>query len=588
MDGLSSTYTSTLYHYDPRPTCNENNPDCGSPYIFCSPKFRCLSKLRPGGNCKGFEGTQICYNGTCKDGKCVADEIPSVTAGPTVLLETTTTLATVIQASTVTTAQLNTTYIAATATTETLTTTNKTEVTPAVTPIPSNPSTNDIFTTSPIETTTVSSFVVASTSQNDINLTSTTNIISVEQITSTITNFSSTTASFDFGTPAFPSVGTQPPTIPAIPGTVAQTTAAQSTTNERGSNLSVIASTIAYSTSEITQFTNPAITTQKGSEVTESVQPTLPSTPFVSAVGSTDSIAIATSISLIPPTVPLPTESNSSILATTPSIPTVEGTNLQTTVVAPITSDRAVQQTGGIESTTVATVATEVQFITRYPAIPTLETSTAQTPPTAASTTIPIETIAPGFTTKIIASPEIPTSTVVTTASPVVISTQAIIIDGSTAEPSSLRSVWFPFTVQRGQGYYKGSVPNAKVTCSGQNVPPGFTSITAGLQWQTPKFPGYTGATVCQARDPALSYGNLTVVLVEVQDAAGQPCKATCLSTKGTYAACSGRVRLSPNAFYSDLNTFRPDAEEALKATWATNTGLVKRRLPDYLVFQCA
>ncbi|KAK3600229.1 hypothetical protein CHS0354_030260 [Potamilus streckersoni] len=35
IDGLSNTFTSQIYDYDPPPTCTVQNPDCGSKYLKC-------------------------------------------------------------------------------------------------------------------------------------------------------------------------------------------------------------------------------------------------------------------------------------------------------------------------------------------------------------------------------------------------------------------------------------------------------------------------------------------------------------------------------------------------------------------------
>lgn len=71
-EGLSSKYASEIYTYQTRPTCSETNPECGSKYLFCDPDhYRCVSKIRKGGNCTGYEGKAICESGKCKNnGKC--------------------------------------------------------------------------------------------------------------------------------------------------------------------------------------------------------------------------------------------------------------------------------------------------------------------------------------------------------------------------------------------------------------------------------------------------------------------------------------------------------------------------------------
>lgn len=80
-DGLSNTYTRELFHYQPRPSCSAQS--CGSQYLFCDTRNnRCLSKVKPGGLCTGFDGTPICYgNGICRNGRCYIDDTPQ-TVGP--------------------------------------------------------------------------------------------------------------------------------------------------------------------------------------------------------------------------------------------------------------------------------------------------------------------------------------------------------------------------------------------------------------------------------------------------------------------------------------------------------------------------
>lgn len=70
-DGLSNMYTDQLYAYEPRPVCSVQNPSCGSVYLFCDTRrYKCLSKIKAGGNCNGFDGSDICYQSQCIGGRC--------------------------------------------------------------------------------------------------------------------------------------------------------------------------------------------------------------------------------------------------------------------------------------------------------------------------------------------------------------------------------------------------------------------------------------------------------------------------------------------------------------------------------------
>lgn len=86
VDGLSERYTNELYRYDQRPVCGQNgqcNPS--SQYLFCETRIdRCLSKIQLNGNCSGLEGQGACYKGACRNGVCVASDVPEVivTGGP--------------------------------------------------------------------------------------------------------------------------------------------------------------------------------------------------------------------------------------------------------------------------------------------------------------------------------------------------------------------------------------------------------------------------------------------------------------------------------------------------------------------------
>ncbi|KAL3075479.1 hypothetical protein niasHS_011986 [Heterodera schachtii] len=80
IDVLSNNYTDNMYEFVPRPSCARtgNSEECGSrDYLWCDSRTNgghavCTSKIKPGGNCAGFEwSAEVCYGySQCVEGRC--------------------------------------------------------------------------------------------------------------------------------------------------------------------------------------------------------------------------------------------------------------------------------------------------------------------------------------------------------------------------------------------------------------------------------------------------------------------------------------------------------------------------------------
>ncbi|CAJ0598669.1 unnamed protein product [Cylicocyclus nassatus] len=83
-DGLANEYTDNLYRYAPRPTCTRQNPNCGSPYLFCDTRGNphCVAKIKPNGLCRGFEGFDACWQGACISSWCRPGRAPQLAEQP--------------------------------------------------------------------------------------------------------------------------------------------------------------------------------------------------------------------------------------------------------------------------------------------------------------------------------------------------------------------------------------------------------------------------------------------------------------------------------------------------------------------------
>ncbi|VDM97281.1 unnamed protein product [Thelazia callipaeda] len=81
---LSNMYTDQMYRYAPRPGCTAQQATCGSPYLFCDTRGfpHCVSKIKFGGLCFGFEAFDACFDGICIMGRCVSGATTSAVCFP--------------------------------------------------------------------------------------------------------------------------------------------------------------------------------------------------------------------------------------------------------------------------------------------------------------------------------------------------------------------------------------------------------------------------------------------------------------------------------------------------------------------------
>uniref|UniRef100_A0A914VW86 Tyrosinase copper-binding domain-containing protein n=1 Tax=Plectus sambesii TaxID=2011161 RepID=A0A914VW86_9BILA len=232
IDGLLNNYTRDFYYYSPRSQCNNTNPDCGSPYIFCdTKKYRCLSKVQMGGNCTGFEGTNICLGGICANGKCIDQDngepttVPITTTTTTTASTTTTTLtpSTTLPSSTFTTPTTTITTTSPLATTAIPTASSTPTITTTIINQPPTPNPDELTTPSPPWSSTNGTVPITPTTPSlttqTFTSTSTTTVIATEQSTSSAFTTTTTTTP-----PPDTTTTTIPQTTPSDPSTTVSTT----------------------------------------------------------------------------------------------------------------------------------------------------------------------------------------------------------------------------------------------------------------------------------------------------------------------------------------------------------------------------